>query len=294
MRAGRTLLHAALLGLLVAGTVYGVVMLGGYVMMVGGVLLGHMPTQGVTAREVVFGVLMVVLWSGVIVAGLWALARQLRRSVELARWVEAAAVPRSARLAAAVGRAGISGRVVEVRSDRPYAFTYGVWHPCAVVSSALVQQSEDAELVAVLRHEASHIRHRDPLKVLALRTWSAAFAFVPVVSSLFQGVLDRQELRADRAAVHLSGVAPVAGALLKAVGTPEPGTRTALAAMGGPGLLEARIAQLETGRVPALFDSARPAMLPSLPGVALVGVYGVLLYQVCLSVRLCCASSSLM
>ena len=294
MGAGRTLLHATFLGVLVAGAMYGMVMLAGYLMMVAGVLLGRMPMRDVTAREVVFGVLMVVLWGGVILGGLGSLARQLRRGVELARWVDAATVPRSAPLAAAAAKANVAGRVVEVRSSEPYAFTYGVWHPHAVVSSALVEQSADVELVAILRHEAGHIRDRDPLKVLTFRTWSAAFAFVPVVSSLLQAVLDRQELRADRAAVQVCGVAPVAGALLKAVGDPEPGTRTALAAIGGRSLLEARIAQLETGRVPALLDSARPAMLRSLPGVAVVGVYAVLLYQVCLSVRLCCDAQPLM
>jgi hypothetical protein len=64
-----------------------------------------------------------------------------------------------------------------------------------------------------------------------------------------------------------------------------------LAAMGGPPLLEARVAQLETGRELRVLSVIHPAaVLTSAPGIGLVAVYGVLLYEVCIAVRLCCMS----
>jgi beta-lactamase regulating signal transducer with metallopeptidase domain len=188
-------------------------------------------------------------------------------------------------------RAGSNGRVVQVADPSPYAFTYGIWRPRIVVSTGLAEVATPDELVAVLCHENHHRRQRDPLKVLALRTWASAFFLIPLVGAVLQRVLDRQELKADRAALRDCGVAPVAGALLKAAGEPTVAPGTALAAMGGPTLLEARITQLETGRGPHLLTAIHPStVLASLPGIGVVAVYGVLMYQVCIVVHMCCAT----
>jgi beta-lactamase regulating signal transducer with metallopeptidase domain len=281
--------HAALLALLVAGVVWGVAMLGGYAVMLAGVLLGHMSPAELSLTEIAFGVLMVLLWGGIIVAGLSALWRQCRGSVELAQWVRRNGAAPSARLAAAIERAGLRGRVVQVADASPYAFTYGVWRPRVVASSGLARVATQDELVAVLCHENQHLRDRDPLKVLVLRTGAAAFFLIPLVGAVLQRVLDRQELKADRVAVRDCGVAAVAGALLKTVGEPAVAPGTALAAMGGPTLLEARVAQLETGRGLRMLAPIHPkAVLTSAPGIGLVAGYGVLLYEVCIAVQLCC------
>lgn len=290
-RAGRVVLHATLLGALVAGAVYGILIVASYVVMVAAGASGKMPMHGFSLSQIAFGVVMVVLWGGVAVAGLRALLRQCRRSVELARWVAGIARPPSPRLAAAVAASRITGSIVEAPDGAAYAFTYGVWRPRVVVSAGLIERTTDGELVAVLNHEAHHVRNRDPLKVLALRTWAAAFFLIPLVGTLFQRILDHQELRADRAAVANCGVSSVAGALLKAVGQPAVAAGTAVAAMGGPALFEARVAQLETGGKPPLLAAVnRAVLLRSAPGIGLIAVYAVLLYQVCIAVRLCCLS----
>jgi Zn-dependent protease with chaperone function len=283
--------HATLLALLVAGFVWGVAMLASYFVMLVGVLFGHMPLAELSLTQIAFGVLMVLLWGGIIVAGLSALLRQCRRSVALARWVSRNGAPPSARLASASRQAGLPGQVVQVADASPYAFTYGIWHPRVVVSTGLAEVATPEELVAVLRHENHHVRNRDPLKVLALRNWASAFFLIPLIGAVLERILDRQELKADQAALRDCGVAAVAGALLKAVGEPAVAPGTALAAMGGPTLLEARVTQLETGRGPRLLTAIHPAaVLASAPGIGLIAVYGVLLYQVCIAVRLCCIS----
>lgn len=290
-RIGRVLFHGALLGLLVGGTVYGVVMVAGFLVMIVGWAFGQVAVPELSVARVVFGVLMTYLWGGVILAGLTALVRQYRRGLRLSGWVARSAMAPSPALAAAVDRVGVRCPVVEVGEDAPYAFTYGVWRPRVVVSAGLVALASHDELVAVLGHEDDHVRHRDPLKVLTLRTWAAAFFLIPLIGTVFQRILDCQELRADRAAVRHCGVSPLAGALLKATGEPESIPGTALAAMGGPALLEARVVQLETGRGPRLLATIRrDTVLRSLPGAAVVVVYGVLLYQLCIAVTVCCVS----
>lgn len=291
-RIARTVLHGILLGMLVAGTIYGIAMLAGYVIMLIRALGGWMPMADVTASQVALGLLMVTLWGSIIMAGLVALTRQGRQTIRLSRWVASSGLPASPYTSRAAGRAGLTSNVSEVRDATPYAFTHGIWRPRVAVSTGLVAAATADELVAVLRHEASHVRNRDPLKVLALRTWAAAFFLIPVVGTVLHRILDRQELSADRAALRGAGVAPVVGALLKVAGEPpvRP-SETAMAAMGGPALLEARVAQLETGRGAGLLAALRPStVLASLPGLGVIAVYGVLLYQVCIAVELCCMS----
>lgn len=282
-------LHAALLAVLVAGVVYGVGMLAGYLLMFAAAVSGRVPVAELTVSQVAFGVLMVLLWGGAIIAGLRALLLQYRRGRELIRWVARSAVAPSERLITAATRADVAGPVLEVADDHAYAFSYGIWRPRIVISTGLTETATADELVAVLHHEDCHVRNRDPLKVLALRSWTAAFFFLPVIGSLFSRILERQELKADRAAVRACGVSPVAGALLKAVGQPAAGEGTALAALGGPALLDARITQLETGHGPPLLTAVNSTtLLSSTPGFGLLAVYAVLLYQVCLAVTLCC------
>jgi beta-lactamase regulating signal transducer with metallopeptidase domain len=283
--------HASVLALLVAGAGYAVVILVSDVMMLIGTVLGYMPIADASPRQIALGVLMVLLWGAVAGAGLAVLWRQHRAGRHLARWVARTATAPSPRLAAAAARVGSSGWVVEVADPAPYAFTYGVWHSRVVVSSGLTEVATRDELVAVLHHEHHHLRHRDPLTVLAVRSWAAALFPVPLVGAVLQRILDQQELRADRAALDACGVAPVAGALLKAVGEPAVAPGTALAAMGGPHLLEARVAQLETGDRPRMLAAIpRATILASMPGLGLIAGYGVLLYQVCLAVEVCCAT----
>jgi Zn-dependent protease with chaperone function len=274
-RVARDVLHAGLLVGLVAGAVTGVVVLAGHLVMLVMTGIDGMPTPA----RVIFGIVLALLWGTVILSGSGTLLRQLRRSVALARWVAANRTTPTPNVAAAAARATIADRVDQVADATPYAFTRGIWRPRIVVSTGLADVTTHEELVAVLCHENHHLRHRDPLKVLAARTWSAAFLLIPLVGAALQRVLDRQELRADRAAVDSCGVFAVAGALLKAVGRPAaPGG--AVAAMGGPTLLEARVTQLETDGSPVLpAVLSRAALMVSLPGLTIVGLYGVLSYQ---------------
>lgn len=288
-RRASVVTHGALLGALVLGAAYGTVMLVGYLVAVTAAVTGRLDTAEMGGSGIVAGASMMLLWGSVIACGHRALLRQCRQSRRLSRWVVGASVPPASGLKTAATRARTSTRPFQVDDGRCYAFTHGIWTPRIVVSSGLVSAASSSELVAVLRHESHHARSRDPLKVLALNTWAEAFFFLPLLGVVFDRVLDRQEIRADRYAIRRCGVAPVAGALLRAADGPSVGSGAARVAIGGSPLLEARVAQLETGHAPRLLAHlpARTLLLTA-PGTLLIAAYGVLVYQVCLASGVCC------
>jgi Zn-dependent protease with chaperone function len=184
--------------------------------------------------------------------GVWSLLRQIRASRRLARRVGELALANPDELAAASRRAGLEGRVVLVDSDERFSFAYGAMTPRVAVSRGLLELASVEELDAVLVHERYHVRNLDPLKVLFARALPAAFFYLPAFGNLRERYVAGRELAADRRAVDRLGRKPLAGALLKVVRGPAwPELQTA-AAIGGPELLDVRLAQLESGREPPL------------------------------------------
>ena len=156
------------------------------------------------------------------------------------------------RLVTAARRAGI-GDVELVTDPAAFSFTYGLFSPRVVLSSALLDHLGDGELDAVLTHEAFHVANRDPLKIAVARAVTAGLWFVPAAHHLLDGYLASRELDADRRAAGRAGRNAVAAAILRAsTSTAAPHAASAVAAFGGPDLLEARVTQLETGKPPAL------------------------------------------
>ena len=108
---------------------------------------------------------------------------------------------------------------------RPLAWTYGLWHPQVALSSGLLARLDDAALAAVLAHEASHVRRRDPLRRLISRTIVQACPFAPVLRALDAHLHLRQEVEADQTAMASNGPAALARALVVWL-EPEPTTLT--------------------------------------------------------------------
>jgi beta-lactamase regulating signal transducer with metallopeptidase domain len=104
-----------------------------------------------------------------------------------------------------------------------------------------------AELTAVLLHERHHLQRRDPLRLLATRILAGYGWYLPALGWYARRFALRGELATDRAATAGTGIAAVAGALLKLTDLPAP---AAMAAVNPRSSLSARIAQLE-GQPPA-------------------------------------------
>jgi Zn-dependent protease with chaperone function len=148
---------------------------------------------------------------------------------------------------------GIADRVDAVGTGEAFAVTYRLIRPRILVSTALAAELTAAEVAAVLAHEHEHVRHRDPLRMLAVRLLTAFAWYTPAASWLASRAVLRRELAADRASARGAGRGVLAGALLKLASLPAcPAAAAAGPASDAPGSLEARVAQLEGGRPPRL------------------------------------------
>jgi Zn-dependent protease with chaperone function len=135
-------------------------------------------------------------------------------------------------------RAGLSQAVEEaldgmsvrlLQSSRPQAFCAGLLRPRVFLSPAARDRLSEAELRAVLAHEAHHVRRRDPLRLLAVRILADALFFLPALRRLERRYAELAELAADEAAVRTAGSAPLASALRKLSASDHPDGTVALA-----------------------------------------------------------------
>ncbi len=153
-------------------------------------------------------------------AALIVLVAMLSATVQLVRTRRMLAIFKDAKTAAPralgtiAGRLGLAGRLDVAEVGEPLAFCYGLLRPRLMVSTGLVKLLDDDELEAVIRHEAAHLLHRDPLRIVVARSLSLALSFVPFSAGVRDAYLCARELRADRAAVSGMGDAfPLASAL---------------------------------------------------------------------------------
>jgi len=203
------------------------------------------------------GSMLPVLFFIVLVAvglafGARSIVRQVVASSRLARRVRGLKLELSDELALTASAVGLAGRVVLIDAPERFSFAYGVLTPRVAVSRGLLEGVSDDELRAILEHERYHVCNLDPLKIVFVQALSAAFFFLPALDSLRARYLAGRELAADRRAVRACGRRPLVGALLKVVRGPNWSELEGVAAIGGPELLDVRVAQLETGIQPKL------------------------------------------
>jgi len=184
-------------------------------------------------------VLGVVLLAAALALGhqLWVTRRVLGR-------VLAGRMPLPARLVRLERLTGIEGRLDLVAEDASYVFCYGMWSPRICVSAGLVDLLTDDELEAVLRHEAHHVRHRDPVKILVSRSVASGLFFLPLAGALRNGYLAAKELCADADATAAGGELPLARALCKLLHADRPEWPAGVLAVGALSPTEARLQQL--------------------------------------------------
>jgi hypothetical protein len=193
------------------------------------------------------------------------LGRQASASRRLVRRVRALALPPSLELLAAAKATGLDGRVAMVDSTEPFSFAYGVLVPRVAISQAFLESLTAQELRAALEHERYHVRHLDPLRALMGKALTEAFFLLPSLEVLRLRYEAGRELAADRRAERTCGRRPLLGALLKAVEGPGPEPVISVS-LADPGLLDARISRLETGRAPVLASADASSLVMSALG----------------------------
>ena len=133
-----------------------------------------------------------------------------------------------------------AARLTYLDWPQPLAFCYGFGRPRIAITAGLYARLDRQSLIAVLAHEAHHLRRRDPLRRLVFHVVERTAFMVPLAASLRRRQEAKSELAADRAALAAAPKGALAAALLAALDQ-SPGR-----IQGAVGLstTEARIAQL--------------------------------------------------
>lgn len=112
-------------------------------------------------------------------------------------------VMRRESLNALVEAAGLTRDQVRVVNGMPNpAFTAGWFRPRVFLASRVCDTLSANEVLAVLRHEAEHVRKRDPLRLSTLRFFACALFWIPAFRRLSDDVADEAEIAADDAAAR--------------------------------------------------------------------------------------------
>lgn len=191
----------------------------------------------------------------VLLVALAALPRLIREQRALRASTSPEATAARARIAKLITQHGdlapILRRLIVVdRGDDPIA-TRGVFAPRIVIHAWFAQDLDDTALVGALRHEAEHVRDRDPLRYF-IAWW--ALAANPIGRWLLRPELTRwivaRETHCDREAVLAGASAPaLAHALVWAARFPAP-----VVACSALGASDARVLRLRIGLLMAYAD----------------------------------------
>lgn len=150
-------------------------------------------------------------------------------------------------------------RIVVLAGTGRVAFCAGAWRPALYISVGAVEALSGAELDAVIAHERSHARRRDPLRALLRGATAEVLFFLPVVRWWHKSRGVAAELAADRAAISAAGVPALAGALLHLAGSgPAPAGAARFAPPDppdGPSAIKARVDAL-AGHQPRIHGRA--------------------------------------
>jgi Zn-dependent protease with chaperone function len=193
------------------------------------------------------------------------LGRQISASRRLSRRVRSLALPPPPVLSVAAKATGLDGRVTVLDSPEQFSFVYGILVPRVAIGRGFLESLTAEELRAALEHERYHVRHLDPLRALLGKALTEAFFLLPSLEVLRLRYEAGRELAADRRAERVGGRRALLGALLKAL--EEPGREPVISvSLADPGLLDARISRLETGRAPALASVGIQSLLSSALG----------------------------
>lgn len=181
--------------------------------------------------------------------GLGSLVRHLLATASLIRSLLRRRVPTPPAVARAAEERGLAGRIDVIADGRAFSFCYWFIRPRVCLSTGLLERLDPDEVDAVLLHERSHLRRRDPLRLVIARYFAAGLYVVPVVEELVEYYTLEKELEADQDAVHALGdVGPLARALYKVLPDADQVELGLLTPVGALSATEARIEQLVNGR----------------------------------------------
>ncbi len=177
----------------------------------------HLPPYAITT--ILVGLAAMALTAAYLVA------RQIFGQQQLAHRAAARRCPDGLEQLAMVGDLELGRRVVVTQDRTAYAFCAGLVSPRVYLSAGLLAILTPLEIEAVLRHEARHLKHGDPLRLFVADLVRVLFSPFPAISTLIDRARICVELAADRSALEVVPVDVLASALVKvarAANSPAP------------------------------------------------------------------------
>jgi beta-lactamase regulating signal transducer with metallopeptidase domain len=96
----------------------------------------------------------------------------------------------------------LTGKVIVMDRSKPQAFCFGITNPKIYVSTGMIRLMNMNELEAILRHEKSHLRHKDALTLFLASMIQSLFPFFPVISDFVRIYRTDREINADSEAIE--------------------------------------------------------------------------------------------
>jgi Zn-dependent protease with chaperone function len=173
----------------------------------------------------------------------------------------------------AAAAAGVDrNRVLVVPGLPSPAFTAGWLRPRVYVAAAVVERLSGEELAAVLAHEGSHVRRRDPLRLSVLRFLACTLFWLPALRRLATDIAAEGEVRADDLAAERHGLA-LASALVRLAAW-EPAAETLGVGFTGGDLLERRVLRLTGEEIAPKSHVTRRSLAGATAALLLAGLAG--------------------
>lgn len=116
----------------------------------------------------------------------------------------------------------IEAKIDVVNSNKYLSFCYGLIKPRICLSSKLVKCLTEAELKALLLHETSHLKNKDPFKILLSQIAISMFFFIPSLKDIHNYYILSKEVSADQMVAKMEGVKNLKSALIKIVNNLTP------------------------------------------------------------------------
>ncbi|MEO5816776.1 MAG: M56 family metallopeptidase [Gemmatimonadaceae bacterium] len=149
------------------------------------------------------------------VYALWDRIRAWRNLRSTLGALESRVPSREERIGRAAARTGIPPDRISVVEGLPNpAFTAGLWRPRIYIAQELQDVLDEAQLQAVLAHEAAHVGRRDPLRLSLLRFLACTLFYIPALRRLADDLADEAEIDADDAAASSGTALVLASAIL--------------------------------------------------------------------------------
>lgn len=142
-----------------------------------------------------------------------------------------------------IQKLNLNGKIDIVKNEGKFSFCYGLIRPRICLSTGLLNAIDEMELRAILLHESSHVKNRDPFKIILGKTASYILFFIPIIYELQKHYLFSKEITADETVIKNGLRRPLISVLSKLLAIDSP-KFSGVAALMNPDNMEKRILYL--------------------------------------------------